>query len=435
MRRLSFCILSALGFVAALGSGESVAQTYESIVQQRHVGGKVRQSERDEQEALFDYYFGDRKMKYETKLSNLKKVGSVPSWRIPYSAAIHPQSSGGMSDGGRGGRRRASADGFASGNSPLSLYDRAFNGGQNLANSYEVRRIMGTDRALFPALRMRRNSEPWEGYCSGVTASTIKHPEPVRAVDAGQVGGARGVVFQPSDIKAMLTCIYNRTTDDSFLYLAAPSARDGGPNMGAFHLAITNYISQAGCPVGIDTTKGEESWNYPIYAYSVNSIQDAGTSNGVHYQEVETTVTYTYYGSDAAMQTDAATGARRGNESQSKTFRYTLALDGQGRILGGDALSDSGHFLWLPLYAPQAKADATVQGNPYVDVRKVIAMARLSALPAMQKKFDEATIGPDIDPAVAKPADASKTAPTVDAAKEETPTEDAPKEDAPDATP
>ena len=59
----------------------------------------------------------------------------------------------------------------------------------------------------------------------------------------------------------------------------------------------------------------------------------------------------------------------------------------------------SGHFLWTPLYAVQAKPDGSVQGNPYVDVRKVIALARASALPEIQAKFDEEAIGPRLAPA------------------------------------
>jgi hypothetical protein len=82
------------------------------------------------------------------------------------------------------------------------------------------------------------------------------------------------------------------------------------------------------------------------------------------------------------------------------TFRYTLALDSEGRIVGGRAKTSSGHFLWTPLYAVQAKPDGSVQGNPYVDLRKVIALARASALPEVQAKFDEETIGPRIDPAL-----------------------------------
>ncbi|HUT13719.1 MAG TPA: hypothetical protein VMY42_24740 [Thermoguttaceae bacterium] len=380
-----------------------------SNVHQRVVGGKIVQSERDEQEALFNYYFRNHSLTYETRLASLKSEASVPDWRIPYSADIHPEGAGGLGDvtGGRAavqgryGSRRIES-GMSGGSSVLSLYDLAFNGGENLANSYEIRRIMGTDRALFPRLRMRVASEGWEGYCSGFTASTIRHPEPVRPVDAGRIGGTPGVVFQPSDIKALLTGIYNRTTDDSYLYLAPPSGTGGGPNMGTFHLALANYIGQADHPIGIDRTRGEEAWNNPIYAYKVSSIRDAGTRDGVQYKDVSTTVTYSSYGSDAQGQTDPRTGARTGNRKQSATFRYLLALDSEGRIVGGRLSGGAVHFLWISLYAVQGREDGAVPGNPYIDVRRVIALARASALPEVQKQYDQATIGPLIDPALAK---------------------------------
>lgn len=49
---------------------------------------------------------------------------------------------------------------------------------------------------------------------------------------------------------------------------------------------------------------------------------------------------------------------------------------------------------WLSLYAVQGKPDGSTPGNPYIDVKKVIALARASAIPETQKKFDEAVIGP-----------------------------------------
>ncbi|MCH5374540.1 MAG: hypothetical protein JJ992_11225, partial [Planctomycetes bacterium] len=104
-------------------------------------------------------------------------------------------------------------------------------------------------------------------------------------------------------------------------------------------------------------------------------------------------------------QTDAESGERIGNRKQSMTFRYRLVLDDQGRIVGGRAQSSSGHFLWIPLYPVQAKADGSAPGNPYVDVEKVVALARASALPEIQAKFDQATIGPRVDPALESEAD------------------------------
>ena len=403
MRSLSTAALLVSFFIAecVLSGASAALPQRESNVHERTIDGTVVQSERDEQEALFNYYFRHKDLTYETKLSELKKEASVAKWRIPYSAAIHAESGGGLADvrGARARNRRGGAA-MAGGSSALSVYDRAFNGGEDLANSYEIRRIMGRDRAIFPGLRMRLNSESWEGYCSGFTASTIKHPEPVKPVDAGTIGGASGVVFQPEHIKALLTGIYNRTTDDSYLYLAPASAGDGGPNMGTFHLALANYIGKANHPVGIDRTKGETSWNNPIYSYKVTSLKDAGKKDGVEYKNVSTTVTYSFYGSDSRSQTDPETGARVGNQKQSMTFRYRLALDDEGRIIGGRALSSNGNFLWIPLYAVQGREDGSVPGNPYIDVRKVIALAEASALPAVQKKYDESTIGPKTDPSL-----------------------------------
>lgn len=363
----------------------------------REIAGQSVQSERDEQESLFDFYFQDRGLRYETRLDELKMEAAVPGWRIPYSAAIHPETSGGLSDSRAARttglfRRNRGVATVSRGSSPLSIYDRAFHGGQDMANAYEIRRIGSPRRATLFAARTRSSSESWEGYCSGFTASTILHPEPLRSVDAGDVGGRAGVVFRPADIKALLSCVYNRTTPDSYLYLAPPSGRDGGPNMGTFHLALANYIGQAGQPVGLDRTKGQVAWNNPVYAYEVRSIRDAGQADGTSYHDVETTVTYSDYGSDAELQTDLDSGRVAGNRRRTTTFRYTLAVDDQGRIAGGRPRGPSGHFLWIPLHAVQATQDGSVPGNPYVDVETVLALAKASADPGLQAKYDEAVM-------------------------------------------
>lgn len=399
----------AVVLASILAPTQAVAQI-ESIVQPRNIDGRVvAKSEREEQAELFDYYFEKQNLTYETRLDKLKTSATVPGWRIPYSAHIYPQTAGGMgSAGGRGSRGLFRRQGGGGGSSVLTHYDQAFNGGagaERSADAYEVKRLGGTQRIGLFGLRTRSSSESWEGYCSGFTAAAIRHPEPVRAVDAGQVGGAAGVVFQPSDIKALLSCIYNRTTNDSYLFLAPPSSRDGGPNMATFHLTLANYIGQAGCPVGINRTKGEATWNNPVYTYE-STISDGGESNAVHYKNVHTTITYSFYASDAQIQTDEATGERRGNMTQSMDFNYTLALDGEGRIIGGRANSFNGHFLWIPLYAVQGRGEeGKAPGNPYIDVRKVIDLARLSALPEVQKKYDAVVIGPRLDPALTKAED------------------------------
>ena len=340
MRLFSSSVLLILvSSVACLCRGAN-ARGMQSNVEQRTVAGKEVPSERDEQEPLFNYYFQDQKLKYETKLSDLKKEASVPAWRMPYSADIHPQSA---RRNERCRRRRHAWARHGGGRSALSLYDRAFNDGRDLANAYEVRHVMGgSDRALFPGLRMRRTNEGWEGYCSGFTASTIRHPEPVKAVDAGQGRRPPGVVFQPSDIKALLTCIYNRTTEDSYLYLAPPSARDGGPNMGTFHLALANYIGRAGHPIGIDRTKGEASWNNPDLFVQGRFDPRRRMQDG----PFTTRRPHDHHLQLLRLRRERPNGPgnrrRAGKPPQTMSLRYTMALDDQGRIAAA-SVDDSGH--------------------------------------------------------------------------------------------
>lgn len=373
----------------------------ESNIRPRLVRGEPAPSERDEQESLFNQYFQEQKLVYETEFARLKTAAKVDAWRIPYSAAIYPERAGGL------------AAARSSTGTVLGKYDQAFHAGQSLAESYDRRRKTRTEvrrGGLFGRSRNRGYSdiEPWEGYCSGFTASTIRHPEPLRAVDAAAVGGRLGVVFQPADIKALLSAIYNRTRQDSYLYVAPASSSSGGPNMGTFHLALTNYIGQAGYPIGIDRTKGREAWNNPIYEYQVTSIRDAGRRGDIAYKELVTKITYTWYGTDSVRQTNPDTGERQGQQSRSLSIRYYLELDPQGRIVGGRALSHAGHFLWLPLFAVQGVTDQSSPGNPHLDVQKVLALARQSALPDVQEKYDRVVIGPPVDPQIAVRAEAQR---------------------------
>ncbi len=373
----------------------------ESNVRPRTSEDEPAPSEREEQASLFNWYFRSQGLTYQTEFAELETSAAVAPWRIPYSAAIYPLTSGGL------------AAARTSVGTVLSKYDLAFNEGRSLAESYDSRRRMPQNVPRLGLFRRRPRPEdfgiePWEGYCSGFAASTIRHPEPMRPVDAGTVGGRPGVVFQPAEIKALLSAAYNRTRQDSFLLLAPPSARNRGPNMGTFHLALANYIGQAGHPVAIDRTRGREAWNNPIFRYEVTSIRDVGRRGDLEIKELVTRITYTAYGSDRVRQTDPETGQRRGHSSQSMSIRYHLNLDSEGHIVGGRALSHSGHFLWVPLFAVQATPDQTSPGNPHLDVQKIIALARESALPDIQAKYDQNVIGKMVDPEIAVRAEAER---------------------------
>jgi len=89
-------------------------------------------------------------------------------------------------------------------------------------------------------------------------------------------------------------------------------------------------------------------------------------------------------------------------------IRYQLELDAEGKIVGGRALSHAGHSLWIPLFAVQGVPDQSSPGNPHLDVQKIIALARRSALPDIQAKYDRVVIGQMIDPQIAVRAEAQR---------------------------
>jgi hypothetical protein len=388
------------GFLVVFGLA-AVRVNAESIVTKRMVRGEPALSERDEQEALFNYHFRDLGLRYQTEFAKLESSARMDGRRIPYSTPIYPESSGGL------------AAARSTTGTVLGKYDLAFNNGQSLAESYDRRRKQRTEVrrvGLFGRQRPHTyyDAESWEGYCSGFTASTVRHPEPVLPVDASTVGGRPGVIFQPSEIKTLLCAAYNRTRPDSYLFVAPASARDGGPNMGTFHLALANYIGQAGHAIGIDRTKGRVAWNNPIYQYEVTSIRDAGQRGDIQYKDLTTRITYTGYAMGHVNQTNRATGERQGHQSQAMSIRYYLELDAEGHIVGGRALSHAGHFLWIPLFAVQGIPDQTSPGNPHLDVQKILALARESALPNIQDQYDRVVIGKMIDPQIAIRAEAQR---------------------------
>ena len=126
----------------------------ESNVSKRMIQGELAPSERDEQESLFNYYFRDQNLVYETEFAKLKTSAKVDSWRIPYSAAIYPERSGGL------------AAARSSTGTVLGKYDLAFHDGRSLAESYDRRRKQRTEvrrGAVRASRRLIRTTMPTPG--------------------------------------------------------------------------------------------------------------------------------------------------------------------------------------------------------------------------------------------------------------------------------
>ena len=76
MQTLRIKCLMVVTVAFAYGLDEACAERTLSIVTEREIGDRVVQSERDEQEALFNYYFRDQKLQYKTEFAALKTEGT-----------------------------------------------------------------------------------------------------------------------------------------------------------------------------------------------------------------------------------------------------------------------------------------------------------------------------------------------------------------------
>ncbi len=305
------------------------------------------------QDQTFQQYWGTD---FVWKFDELPEKGNVPKHRVPYSGYIYPDRGGGTS-------------------SVMHKYDMAYNRGRTLASSWErwdtgPQRNATRPRGLF-AFGARRVPH-WYGHCNGWTAAAIRHAEPTKSVRKN------GVVFSPADIKGLLAeiYIYNET-----LNVAGSSYTI---NPGTFHAIIGNWLGRGKHPIGMEADPGEEKWNYPIYSYAYSHARRA--NNRV---EVKVNVAY-------AKDTNGEYNESPRNR-RVKYFHYTLTLNQAGEINGGYFHRDSNviDLLWIPVNPKQGGHEDNARGNPYVNVKEVLAIWRASVDEDMRKKWPVIDLAPE----------------------------------------
>ncbi|GMF28806.1 unnamed protein product [Phytophthora lilii] len=241
----------------------------------------------------------------------------------------------------------------------------------------------------------------WYGICHAWSPAALLEPEPNCAVDYN------GVTFQPMDIKALLSEIYDGAkvatvftgarfygpdSDDStdeYGRYSDESRRDLGP--GFMHVALSNIIGRFNASVIMDVTAGAEVWNQPIYSYQVVTQREMTPSDAAgQYFGVSTypfngaaqRMMYTEMSVSWMVETFEDGGlvalGRAANYENSKTYSYLLELDNDYNILGGewvgDSRSDHPDFLWFPKARPDLST-VTEVGLSYQNVRTLLDMA------------------------------------------------------------
>ncbi|KAK1943985.1 hypothetical protein P3T76_005381 [Phytophthora citrophthora] len=241
----------------------------------------------------------------------------------------------------------------------------------------------------------------WYGICHAWAPAALLEPEPRCAVEKN------GVTFQPLDIKALLTQVYDdggvktvftgarfdgpdsSASKDQYGRYIDGSRRDLGP--GYMHVALANIIGRFNSSVVLDVTGGAEVWNQPVYSYQVisqreltpsaaanefygqNSYPFNGKAQRIMY--TETTVAWMVETYDNG---GLVSSGRASKHMDSKTYTYLLELDNEYNILGGEWVKNSSDdhpdFLWFPESRPKMDRITEVDIS-YRNVRELLDQA------------------------------------------------------------
>ena len=236
------------------------------------------------------------------------------------------------------------------------------------AEKYDI--YMG--RFDFPTVakeRQRTNpSNPlWFGICEGWTASSLNYQEP-DAFDLRLVNGIT-LPFAASDIKALLA--YGESQFNPGVRSAIGRRCNSGigdecwdTNPGSFHIILGNYIGRKQQSFAMDVERDAEVWNQPVYAYETNLRRSSSINRNAAPGTVEEMIATTkvWYIQESAPQYFKL----QKPVMKSKVFEYSLELNRDRRIIGGEWISfERPDFLWLP------KASSTDMHGYYSEVKRL----------------------------------------------------------------
>lgn len=321
---------------------------------------------------LFEAVFGSR---VSYNLQNLPQSGTVDSAKVPYSGFWYPDSLGGT------GIRFSS-----SGLSALEKYDRVFNTSGRSAQAWE-----SSNHANIP--------EQWSGHCNGWSAAAQRHAEPRHAVTRN------GITFEPRDIKALLAEIYmsakpvflggNRCDKRSTAPTSILATILGNNSSDAqcepvspalFHIALANWIGVKRHTIIFDKSSSNEVWNFPIYAYSVQT-SSIDRNQATQYARGKPLSAQAVSFSLVQLQITHADALGKNERTESNTaptqrpvqqgYSYMLELDQSGNIIDGQWTNQNEiappDFAWVAFEPFQNDSDARF-GNPNLDVQKVMGL-------------------------------------------------------------
>ena len=200
------------------------------------------------------------------------------------------------------------------------------------------------------------NEAAWTGICHGWSPASNAYIEP-RSVFMTNPDGLT-VPFGASDVKALLS--YYRAevvrspypqhewrTENRSLGTNCMTGNPAHPecydtNPGAFHVVLANQIGILNAGMNIDADTTYQRWNQPVYAYDSEILleRDPSPSASARAEREVVIRTELEYTLEIEPQWVPALGT---SEQSTKvvTYLYTVELDRQGEVVGGQWLIES----------------------------------------------------------------------------------------------
>ncbi|KUF77135.1 ABC transporter G family member 10 [Phytophthora nicotianae] len=236
----------------------------------------------------------------------------------------------------------------------------------------------------------------WFGICHAWAPAAILEAEPNCPVTYN------GVTFQPMDLKALVSSVYDgarvATVFTGARYNGGDEATDEygrhtnnayrDLNPAYFHIANANILGKLNSTYVADVTAGAEVWNQPVRGFKVYeqtkmSLKKAAqTFYGLQkypWNSAAKSIVYVKSRLSWIFETYTDGGLVSSGEINKYTtgqyYYYLLELDSAGEIIGGEWVynSDDDHpdFLWLPKAKPAANTVTSI-GLSYADVSMLL---------------------------------------------------------------
>lgn len=226
----------------------------------------------------------------------------------------------------------------------------------------------------------------WTGICNGWSLAALREPQPKEVVKVKNAAG-QTITFYPDDIKGLTSRIYFDYEDRIVINRVGSSCApiydkdgklirpvrnnagklitdaDGRPtvvdcrdvNAGTFHKVLGQYINN-NKPFVYDRVGSEEIWNQPVVGYRATKLGEPRALDASYKHAAPGTKYLVDYKTTLEYVTEAAHGTgyiSKDKISQfvrSDTYFYTLELDGNYNVIGGEwkVNSPMPDFLWKP---------------------------------------------------------------------------------------